>query len=266
MAVNLASMLALSGKRTLLIDLDPSGDATASLGLPRLATGKSLDRLSDPWGLLKDTVSSDCSPGLDVWPGGPAVEDLRAELNQKVDPPTDLLSQGLELARERYRAIVIDAPPDLGPLGCNAMGAADVLLLPLSETTFAERAWEETIATAFALRGTISVLGVRLNARAGSLEESGEEEEEGVDELRGPLGIELLDCTIAYDAQTLMQATELGLPVFEFDPASRAARCFLELAREVTAKVLEPSRLSTPASGVRSSGLKAKASPESSKL
>jgi MinD-like ATPase involved in chromosome partitioning or flagellar assembly len=63
-----------------------------------------------------------------------------------------------------------------------------------------------------------------------------------------------------------MQATELGLPVFEYDPASRAARCFLELAREVTAKILEPSRLSTPASGVRSSGVKAKASSEASNL
>ena len=145
------------------------------------------------------------------------------------------------------------------------MGAADVLLLPLSETTFAERAWEETIATAFALRGSITVLGVRLNARATSLEESSDEDE-GADELRGPLGIELLDCTIAYDAQTVMQATELGLPVFEYDPASRAARCFLELAREVTAKILEPSRLSTPASGVRSSGVKAKASSEASNL
>lgn len=247
-AVNLAAMLALSGKRTLLIDLDPSGDATASLGLPRCPQGKTLDSLADPWGLLKEVVAVECSPGLDLWSGGPAIEDLRAELNQQTDPPTDLLDQGLELARQRYRAIVIDAPPDLGSLGCNAMGAADVLLLPLSETTFAERAWEETIATAFALRGgSISVLGVRLKVRDDEQTAHSLQEEET---LRGPLGIELLDCAIVHDAQTLIRATQSGLPVFEFDPASRAARCFVELAREVQAKILAPSRL-TPSGSIR---------------
>jgi chromosome partitioning protein len=240
-------MLALSGKRTLLIDLDPSGDATASLGLPRCSTGKTLEGLADPWGLLKAVVTVECSPGLDLWTGGPAVEELRAELNQQTDPPTDLLDQGLELARQRYSAVVIDSPPDLGSLGCNALRAADVLLLPLSETTFAERAWEETIATAFALRGSITVLGVRVKVRDDEQSAHSLEEEET---LRGPLGIELLDCPIAYDAQTLIQATKSGLPIFEFDPASRAARCFVELAREVQAKILAPSRL-TPVSGIR---------------
>lgn len=243
-AVNLASMLALGGQRTLLIDLDPKGDATASVGLARAARGKSLDRMADPWGLLKDVVPASCSPGLDVWPGGPAIEDLRAELNQEASPPTDLLDQGLELARKRYRAIVIDAPPDLGPLGCNALGAGDVLLLPLSATTFAERALEETVATACTLRPDVVLLGLRLMIRDPSPTEAQEEPPE-----RGPLGIELLECPIAYDAETLLRATEAGLPVFEHDPASRVARCFLELAREVIARFISP--VASPSASAR---------------
>ena len=123
--------------------------------------------------------------------------------------------------------------------------------MPLSETTVAERAWEETIATAFALRGSISVLGVRLKVRDDEQSAHSEEEEET---LRGPLGIELLDCSIAYDAQTLIRATQSGLPVFEFDPTSRAARSFVELAREVQAKILAPSRLTPSGSNRRPEG------------
>ncbi len=239
-AVNLAAMLALSGRRTLLVDLDPKGDATASVGLPRATVGKSVEQLSDPWGLLRDTSSVDCSPGLDVWPGGRAIEALRAELTKDESPPTDLLDAGLELARQRYRAIVIDAPPDLGPLGCNALAAGDVLLLPLANTSFAERALEETIATAFNLRGSIDVVGVRLMVRDTAIEQPDDDSDEP---LRGPLGVELLDCVITFDGDTLLKATSAGLPVFEYDPASKAARCFVELAREIQAKVMDPARL-----------------------
>jgi chromosome partitioning protein len=233
-AANLASMLALAGQRTLLLDLDPKGDATASVGLPRATVPKSLDRMADPWGLLKDIASANAVPGLDVWQGGGGIEALRAELNQESSPPTDLLDRGLELARQRYRAIVIDAPPDLGPLGCNALGAGDVLLLPLSSSTFAERALEETIATACALRADVTVLGVRIMIRDIPFEQ---EAEPGA---RGPLGIELLDVPIAYDAEPLLRATEAGVPVFEHDPASRVSRCFLELAREILARFVTP--------------------------
>ncbi len=94
-AVNLASMLALSGKRTLLIDLDPSGDATASLGLPRCSTGKTLDCLADSWGLLKAVVTVECSPGgplsLEIpdvkrWrPPQPGVAKRRHSIHRETD-------------------------------------------------------------------------------------------------------------------------------------------------------------------------------------
>ncbi|RMG12790.1 MAG: ParA family protein, partial [Planctomycetota bacterium] len=132
--------------------------------------------------------------------------------------------------------------PDLGPLGCNALGAADVLLLPLSATAFAERALEETIASAFALRPEVEVYGVKSMTR----ERSSADESDEADPLRGPLGIELLDCHVVYDPETVLRATEAGLPVFEYDPASVVAHCFVELAREVIHKVLSPAaRLSS---------------------
>lgn len=231
-AVNLAAILALAGRRTLLIDLDPKGDATAGVGIPRLdAQKRSMDWLRDPDRFLRDCRPAAAPVGLDVWPGGPALEELQAELWRTEQPPTDLLDRGLARARREYKAIVVDAPPALDPLGCNALAAASVLLLPLSGGSFSEAALEETLAMAreLCLR-PLSVLGVRLRLRRED------------DETRAPAMPDnsgTLDVSIAYDASTLREATEQGLPVFELAPESRVARSFLELGREVIRRVLD---------------------------
>ena len=237
-AVNLAATLALAGRRTLLVDLDPKGDATAALGLPRDAGGwRGLETLQNPDLFLAGCTAAPLPPGLDVWTGGPALEELQASLYKAEDPPTGLLDQGLTQARRRYRAIVIDCPSALDPLSCNALGAASVLLLPLSPgTAFSDAAVAETVSMAREVckrrAHGLEVLGVRLGLR-----------EEDLDDRRAPplLPAEgaTLDTHIAYDARTLLEATERGVPVFEHAPGSRVARSFLELGREVIARVLE---------------------------
>ena len=234
LAVNLASMLALSGRRTLLVDLDTKGDASASLGLDLATRGRSAERLGDPWSVLEDTAAVQRPAGLDVWRGGPALDAVAAELARSAAGIERTLARGLSLAKQRYRAIVIDAPPDLGPLARTALAAADVLVVPASAGAFAERALEETISTACRLRADMRLFGVRLAPRAEELPEALAEEGGA-----GPLGLEMLDCVIAYDPPVLDAAVADGLPVFEYAPASLAARSFLELTREVIAKVLE---------------------------
>lgn len=241
LAVNLAAMLALSGRRTLLVDLDAKGDATAALGLPRASGRKSVSRLSEPWSFLKDTLTVSRPAGLDVWPGGPALKKLRNDLNQ--NSATNLLERGLSLARQRYRAVIIDAPPDLGPLANNAMACGDFLLLPITDQAFAEHALEETITAACRLQGEVSVFGIRLETAVT------DPSDDPPESLEGPLGLEMLDGSVCYDAATFNQAATAGLPVFEVAPGSRAARCFLELGREVVRRFLDPSDLPTsPAS------------------
>src|SRR3954447_22121165 len=78
-AVNLAAMLALAGRKTLIVDLDPKGDATAGLGLPR-ATGADLQSLVDPQRFLDSIRPASRPEGLDVWPGGPALEAIEGLL------------------------------------------------------------------------------------------------------------------------------------------------------------------------------------------
>jgi chromosome partitioning protein len=236
-AVNLACMLALAGRRTLLVDLDPKGDATANVGLTRAEGDRTPERLSTPELFIEDCRPASCPPGLDVWPGGPILELLQATLWRDDDPPIDLLRRGLEVARGRYRAVVVDAPPALDPLGCNAIAAADVLLVPLPGTAFASSALAETIEAAEKLRSTIKLVGVRLGVRP-------EEVLGGSHQALPQSKFEswILETGIAYDAQTLLAATNRGLPVFEHAPGSRVARSFVELAREVLVKLVDCPR------------------------
>ena len=231
LAVNLAAMLALAGKRTLLVDLDGKGDATASVGLPRSRKGKSLARYSEPWSFLKDTFNAPRPPGLDVWPGGPAIERIQAELAESGD--AHHLDRGLEQARRRYRAIVIDAPSDLGPVARTALASGDCLLIPMSPAAHHEEAVNETIRAALAEKERFAVYGVRIESRARM---QGDEDQS--DEREPVAGFDLLESTICFDPDTFEAAAQQGLPVFEAAPGSLAARCFLELGREMIDLVL----------------------------
>jgi chromosome partitioning protein len=233
-AVNLAAMFALAGRRTLLVDMDPKGDATANVGLARAHGERTPERLSNPDAFVDDCRPAGMPPGLDVWPGGPILEKLQAKLWRDEDPPIDLLKRGLAVARQRYRVVVVDALPALDPLGCNALAAADVLLLPLSGSAFSAPALVETIEAAERVCSSkLQVVGVRIGVRAEELLSG----RQGLPQTR--CSAMVLDCGIAYDAHTLLQATERGLPVFEYAPGSRVARSFIELGREMLSKLVE---------------------------
>jgi chromosome partitioning protein len=251
-AVNLAAMLALAKRRTLLVDLDPKGDATAGLGLARAAaSGADLQSLIDPVRFLEATRPAPRPEGLDVWPGGPALEAIEGLLWARGPEGRDtVLRTALEKARHRYEAIIVDGPPALGPLGRNALAAADAILLPLSGGANASAAVEETVAAAMRVRPPglepPIVAGVRIGLRR-------EEFLLGrAPELAGAgLGTRLLlDSSIAYDARSLAECQAHGLPAFDLDPGSRLSRSYIELCREVMKRLLKPPaapRESSPA-------------------
>jgi chromosome partitioning protein len=241
-------MLALANRRTLLVDLDPKGDATAGLGLPR-ATGADLQALVDPQRLLEATRPVPRPEGLDVWPGGPALETIEGLLWARGPEGRDsVLLNALSEARKRYQVIIVDGPPALGPLGRNALAAADAILLPLSGGANATTAVEETVQAAKRVRPTNLpppvVAGVRIGlrreefllGRAPELPNSGDGNRM------------LLDSAIAYDARSLAECQARGLPAFDLDPGTRLARSYVELCREVIERLLKPAAQATLAS------------------
>jgi chromosome partitioning protein len=241
--VNLAAMLALSGRRTLLMDLDPKGDATAGVGLPRASGAGDLQALADPTRLVDALRAAPRFEGLDVWPGGPALEGLEALIWARGPEGRDrLLRSGLIEARRRYRAILIDSPTGAGPIRRNALTAADVLIVPLAGDRFSLNAVEETLASVDRVRPPelppVEIFGLRIGVRREEflLGKAPEMPGEGHGHRR------VLETAIAYDARTLAEASSRGLPVFEQALGGRVTRSYVELAREVIARIVDTPR------------------------
>ena len=130
-AVNLAASLAISERRTLLIDADPQGNATSGVGVRREALRFSLyDVLIDGRPASDVVLTDPALPFLDILP---ATQDLvGAELELVGRPDRErILRQALEGIRERYEYILIDCPPSLGLITLNVLTAADGVIIPI---------------------------------------------------------------------------------------------------------------------------------------
>ncbi|MGK0674483.1 MAG: ParA family protein [Halothiobacillaceae bacterium] len=135
-AVNLATLSALQGRRTLLFDLDPQGAATWMLegngpegGVRRALKGKDLD----------ERLSATRHHGLMLWPNGPALANLACEMAE-MKHSGERLARLLEPLVGRFDHVVLDCPPGLGLMADNIFAAADEVLVPLIPTPLSLRA------------------------------------------------------------------------------------------------------------------------------
>jgi chromosome partitioning protein len=162
-AINLAAALALRGKPTLLIDLDPQANSTMSfLDMPQVA--KSVyDAISDPLLPLHDVILPSSMPNLWVAPSRIALAKLEAKLVGELDAHFRLKDK-IEPIRKQYPNIVIDCPPTLGLLTVNALVAATHLLIPIQSSYFALEGTDDLLETIEKVRAranpALRILGV----------------------------------------------------------------------------------------------------------
>ncbi len=144
-AVNLASVFGEMGHRTLLVDIDPQGNATSGVGLDKRQRLSTYDLLCSS----EDTAAADIRTafaGLSVIPSAPALAGAEIEM---VDMPRreTRLKAALAPYRDRYDYILIDCPPALGLLTLNALVAADTFLIPAQTEYYALEGLSQLIAT-----------------------------------------------------------------------------------------------------------------------
>ncbi|MDE3155876.1 MAG: ParA family protein [Acidobacteriota bacterium] len=162
-AINLAAALALRGKPTLLIDLDPQANSTMSFLDMQTVTRSVYDAIAEPAMTLEEVILPSSLPNLWIAPSRIALAKLEAKLVGELDAPFRLKDR-LEPIRERYAAVVIDCPPTLGLLTVNALVAATHLLIPIQSSYFALEGTDDLLETIEKVRArpnpALKILGV----------------------------------------------------------------------------------------------------------
>jgi chromosome partitioning protein len=229
--VNLAAYLALSGTSTLVIDLDPQGNATSGLGIDRRAVERSIyEALIDrvPVGELAMGTSID---GLDIIPSAPALSGAEVEL-VGVAGRERRLSASLNGLDGRYDRVLIDCPPSLGLLTVNALTAADGVLIPIQTEYYALEGLSQLVNTIRLVRQDLNprleIEGVVLTMYDGRTRLSAQVAAEVRRHMNGSVYR-----TVVPRSVRLSEAPSHGLPIALYDPASRGAIAYNELAGEV---------------------------------
>jgi chromosome partitioning protein len=232
--VNLAAYLALSGTSTLVIDLDPQGNATSGLGVDRRTLDRSVyDTLIDrvPIG---EVVLGTSIPGLDLVPAALALSGAEIEL---VGLPAreHRLSASLADLDRRYDRVLIDCPPSLGLLTVNALTAADGVLIPIQTEYYALEGLSQLVNTIRMVREGLNprleIDGVLLTMYDGRTRLS----VQVAAEVRRHLEGAVYD-TVVPRSIRLSEAPSHGVPIAIYDPSSRGAEAYGRLAAEVTAR------------------------------
>jgi chromosome partitioning protein len=145
-AINLAAALALRGRHTLLIDLDPQANSTMSFLDIGTVTQSVYDAIADPTLPLQDVIQQSSLRHLSVAPSRIALAKLEARLVGEMDAHFRLKDKLAPLLAT-YKDVVIDCPPTLGLLTVNALVAATHLLVPIQSSYFALEGTDDLLET-----------------------------------------------------------------------------------------------------------------------
>ena len=231
--INLAAYLALSGTRTLVIDLDPQGNASTGLGAGRATSGTMYDALINrtPISEIARPTSID---GLDLAPATPVLAGAEVEL---VGMPAreHRLAASLAGVDGRYDRVLVDCPPSLGLLTVNALTAADGVLIPVQAEYYAMEGLGNLVNTIRLVRGSLNprleIEGVVITMFDRRTRLAGQV----ADEVRRHLDGAVYD-TVVPRSIRLSEAPSHGLPIALYDPRSTGANAYASLAAEVAAR------------------------------
>ena len=239
-AVNSAVSLAQRGYHVLLIDSDPQGNATSSLGVDKFTVGRSIyDVLVD--GLpLSDAIEATDRPGLDLVAATPMLAGAEIELVATGGRETRL-REALTGLLPRYDVVLIDCPPSLGLLTVNALTAARSVVVPIQCEFLALEGLGQLMSTVDrvkrGLNPSLDVTGVlmtmfdvltRLSAHV-------------VDEVRRYFPHRMFG-TVVPRSVRLAEAPSYGQAIVEYDPNSRGAEAYEAFVNELTTRLHLPPR------------------------
>lgn len=234
-AVNLAYYLAKAGKKVLLVDFDPQGNATSGLGVDKDKLNITMSDVMLGKKLLKDTIIATDYKNLWLAPSTPHLANTEAELAQ-AERRFSRLKVAIESVANQYDFILIDSPPSLSLLTVNGLIAARYILLPVQAEFYALEGLGQLLETMKLVRKninpTLDLLGVlptMINSRTSLSKQVYEE-------IKQHFPGKVFKQTIPRNIR-LAEAPSYGVPIGEYDKWSKGARAYKAVAKEVIERV-----------------------------
>lgn len=232
-AVNLAAVMASGGLSVLLVDADPQANATSGVGILRGSFRKSLYQalvMSEP---IQSIVLNTEIPSLQVVPANKDLTGAEIELVD-VERRESKLRDALAPVAADYDFIVIDCPPSVGLLTLNALTAAKSLLVPIQSEYYALEGVTELFDTLARIRHlhnpTLTIEGLLLTM----YDERTNLSAAVASDLRDFYGQQVFETVVPRNVR-LAEAPSYGKPIILYDPHSKGADAYLELAKEILA-------------------------------
>lgn len=235
-AINVATAMAAIGWRTLLIDLDPQGNASTGIGLDSAHREMSSYDLVVDKVPLADCIVPSAIPGLDLVPATVDLSGAEVEL-VGVDDRTDRLRAALAMDAG-HDICFIDCPPSLGLLTLNALCAADTLLVPLQCEFFALEGLSQLLQTVEQVQQRfnpdLGIVGIALTM----FDRRNRLTDQVAEDVRECLGKLVFESVIPRNVR-LSEAPSHGLPALVYDHACPGSRAYMALARELITRLPE---------------------------
>jgi chromosome partitioning protein len=233
-AVNLATALALSKKKVLMVDIDPQGNATSGMGIDKKNIQNSVyDMLMGDLEVSSVILKSQVQ-GLDVIPSHIELAGAEVELVSMVSRETRLKNALREL-RDAYDYILMDCPPSLGLLTLNAFTASDGILVPIQSEYYALEGLSQLMNTIKLvqkhLNPDLTVEGVVMTMYDARTNLSSQVYEE----VKKHFGEKVFKTVIGRNIR-LSEAPSFGKPIFLYDDKSKGAENYRKLAKELIQK------------------------------
>ncbi|WP_332692394.1 ParA family protein [Halalkalibacter lacteus] len=232
-AVNLSACLAHIGKRVLLVDIDPQGNATSGIGIEKGDVDECVYNILVEDVEASEVIKSTSVERLDVLPSTIQLSGAEIELVPTISREVRL-KRALTSISANYDYIFIDCPPSLGLLTINALTASDSVLIPVQCEYYALEGLSQLLNTVRLvqkhLNTTLEIEGVLLTML----------------DARTNLGIQVIEEVKKYFREKVFgtiiprnvrlgEAPSHGEPIIKYDAKSRGAEVYLELAKEVVA-------------------------------
>ena len=233
-AVNLAASLSAAERRTLLIDLDPQGNAGSALGIRRDDSESSVYEVLLEGRPLRDAVRKTELKFLDLVPASKHLVGAELELAEH-DDRLQRLRAAIASLGEEYEFVIVDCPPSLGLLTLNGLVAARGVVIPLQCEYYALEGLADVLKTIELVKASANP-DLKVDGIVLTMYSANNLANQVADEIRKTFTDQVFKTVIPRNVR-LSEAPSHGKPILLYDVASKGCQSYLDLAREVAERL-----------------------------